>query len=146
QGSYDLIFTATNSDQLSSTGTVNIVVGSGLPAITGIANSASAASPVCSAGSLAGVRGRWLTTSGAGASDPSGSGVELAGSRVKVNGTYAPLVYASPLRVDFVCPASGPGTPLNISIETGAGGSDPVAAAGSPLAPGLFTLDGSGAG
>jgi uncharacterized protein (TIGR03437 family) len=146
QGSYDVVFTATNADQSSSAGPVSIVVGSGRPVITGIANAASAASPVCSAGSLASIRGRWLTPDGSTASDPTASAQELAGSRVKVNGDYAAVVFASSERVDFVCPALGSGTALAIAVETSAGPSDPLAAATAPLAPGLFTLDGSGTG
>jgi uncharacterized protein (TIGR03437 family) len=146
QGSYNVVFTATNADRDSSVGPVNIVVGSGRPAIIGVANAASLAGPVCSAGSLASIRGRWLTADGSSVSDPSASAMELAGSRVKVNGAYAPMVYASRERVDFVCPSPAQGTTAAVSVETGAGTSDPVTAAMAPLAPGLFTLDGSGTG
>jgi uncharacterized protein (TIGR03437 family) len=146
QGSYDLMVTATDSEQASSSGPVTIVVGSGKPSITGVVNAASVKGPVCSGGSLASLQGRWLNPDSSGTSDPSGDALELAGTRVNVNGAYAAVVYASSERVDFVCPALDPGTQMTISVETAAGAADPITAAVAPIAPGLFTLDGSGSG
>jgi uncharacterized protein (TIGR03437 family) len=68
----------------------------------------------------------------------------LDGTKVSVNGEYAPVVYASPSKVIFVCPAARAGA-MSILVETEEGGSA-AAAASSDSAPGIFTIDGSGRG
>ena len=59
-------------------------------------------------------------------SGPSGVVTELGGTRVMINGDYVPILYASPLQVNFLCPAIGAGTPLRISIESEDGATEPL--------------------
>jgi uncharacterized protein (TIGR03437 family) len=146
QGTYHIALTATNSVNASSTGSVAIVVDSGKPVITGVQNAASMAQPACSPASVASLSGRWLASNGAPVSDPSGTVTELGGTRVKVNGEYVSVVYASTTRVDFVCPGTDPGTPLTVSVENEAGIADPVSATMYQTAPGVYSVDGSGTG
>lgn len=146
QGAYDITFTATDSANASSTGQVAITVDSGTPVITGIYNAASWGQPACSPGSVASLAGRWLAAVDTPASDPSGTVTELGGTQVKVNGAYVPVVYASPTRVDFVCPVTDPGTPLIVSAENNAGIADPMSTVMHRTAPGLYSMDGAGGG
>jgi uncharacterized protein (TIGR03437 family) len=146
QGIYSIRLTATNSINASSTGYLTLVVGTGKPVITGIRNAASMAQPACSPGSVASLTGRWLASNGAPVSNPSGTATELGGTRVKVNGEYVSVVYASATRVDFVCPEADPGTALMVSAENEAGIADPISTAMFPSAPGLYSVDGTGTG
>ena len=146
QGIFPIRLMATNSANAASTGNVTIVVDSGKPVITGIQNAASMSQPACSPGSLASLTGRWLASSDAPASNPSGAVNELGGTRVKVNGEYVSVVYASARRVDFVCPETDPGTVLMVSAENAAGIADTVSTTMYPTAPGLYSVDGTGTG
>jgi uncharacterized protein (TIGR03437 family) len=146
QGAYDVPFTASNSAAASSTGRVAIIVDSGKPVITGIHNAANGSEPACSPGSVASLAGRWLASAGSLASDPSGAVTELVGTRVKVNGEYAPVVYASPTRVDFVCPDVAPGRTLMVSAENKAGIADPVSTVMYRTVLGIYSVDGTGIG
>jgi uncharacterized protein (TIGR03437 family) len=147
RGTYDIQFTATNSTNVSSTGDVWIQVDSGEPVITDVRNAASQIPQrACSPGSIASLVGRWLAAGDQPASDPSGGSTQLAGTRVKVNGVYAPVLYASLGRIDFQCPGVEPGTVLDISAETEAAVANPVATIMQSSAPGLYSWDGSGQG
>src|ERR1700733_1407272 len=97
--------------------------------ITGIQNAASLTQPACSPGS-----------------DRSGAVTNLAGTQVKVNGEYASVVYASATRVNFVCPGTDAETALTVSAENGAGVTDPQSTTMYQTAPGLYSVDGTGAG
>ncbi len=147
RGTYDIVFTAANSANLSSTGDVLIQVDSGEPAIATVRNAASQIpQTACSPGSIASLVGRWLAASDQPVADPSGTSTQLAGTRVKVNGMYAPVLYASVGRIDFQCPSVEPGTVLAISAETEAGVANAVATTMQYSAPGLYSWDGSGQG
>ena len=146
QGVYAVTLTATNSATASSTGEIGITVDSGKPIITGILNAASRQEPACSPGSVASLAGRWLAPVGTPVSNPSGTLTELAGTRVRVNGVYVSVVYASPTRVDFVCPVAPPGMRLAIAVENEAGTTDPVSTSTYRTTPGLYSLDGTGSG
>jgi uncharacterized protein (TIGR03437 family) len=147
QGTYTVSFTATNSAGGSSSADVAIQVDAGKPVITDVRNAASqAADAACSPGSIASLMGRWLSTANPPVSDGTGSSTQLGGVQVNVNGTYAPVLYASVTRVDFVCPASDPGSVLNISVENAAGTTDPVQTTVQAIAPAVFSADGSGKG
>lgn len=146
EGEYDVTFTATNSAGASSSGHVMIVVDSGKPVITAARNAANPAKPACSPGSLASVEGRWLAADTEPIVDPSGLTTSLGGTRVRINGNDAPVVYVSRKRIEFVCPALDPGTSLVISAETVNGTADPITATMQAIGPGVFSLDGSGKG
>jgi uncharacterized protein (TIGR03437 family) len=144
-GSYPVVFTATNSAAASSTGKVTIHIGTGKPVAAGVYNAANpSGGAACSPGSLARVTGGWLFQGDAMPVDPPGV-TELGGSRVLVNGQPAELVFASPTRIDFICPNQTPGD-LTVSVETAAGASDPLTAVTQAFSPGIFSLDGSGSG
>ena len=145
-GAYEISFVATNSANASSTGRVPIQVDAGEPVITGVLNGASRGTDnACSPGAVGSVTGRWLSASDRSWSEPSGTAMELGGTRVRINDEYVPVLYASPIQVDFLCPAAGTGT-LRISVENGAGVTNSVEAMMQDVAPGVFSLDGSGRG
>jgi uncharacterized protein (TIGR03437 family) len=146
QGVYRIALTATNSAKATSTGYVTIVVDAGKPVVTGIWNAASMMQPACSPGSVATLTGRWLASRGAPVPDVADGFTELAGTRVKVNGEDASVVYASATRVDFVCPGTDAGTALMVSAENGTGISGPQSTTMYQTAPGLYSVDGTGAG
>ncbi|MBZ5724687.1 MAG: hypothetical protein LAP87_06785 [Acidobacteriia bacterium] len=147
-GTYIISFRATNSANVASTGSVEIQVDNGRPVIIGLRNAASQlAAEACTPGSAASLLGRWLVSSDRPLLDPSGATMQLGGTRVTANGTYVPLLYASPARVDFVCPVSAPGTVVDVALETDAGTvTGPVETIMQTVAPALYSLDGSGSG
>jgi uncharacterized protein (TIGR03437 family) len=145
-GKHEVTFTATNSAGISATERVRIEVDSGEPMVSAMINAATRSpDAACSPGSVASLRGKWLF-SGVSAADPSGNSVELAGTRVRVNGTVAPVLYADSSRVDFLCPQFAAGTPLEAVIEAEAGISGAVKTVMQQVSPGIFSLDGSGLG
>jgi uncharacterized protein (TIGR03437 family) len=146
QGVYSITLTATNSASASSAGYVRITVDSGKPVITGIFNAACRVKAACSPGSVASLAGRWLASVNTPVVNPSGTLTDLAGTRVRVNGEYVPVVYASSTRVDFICPDTPPGTLLTISSDDDAGTTDPVSTTMYQATPGLYSFDGTGGG
>jgi uncharacterized protein (TIGR03437 family) len=57
-----------------------------------------------------------------------------------------PILSIAMDRVDFVCPAVRPGTPLDIVVETESGLSNRLTTRMEEVTPGIFTEDGSGVG
>ena len=56
---------------------------------------------------------------------------------------YVAVLHSSPHSVDFICPASAPGTPLEIALETRLGASNLIQTTMQEAAPGIVTLDAS---
>ena len=77
-----------------------------------------AAPAACSPEAVATLTGRFLPDETAAVSDRSGRATSLAGARVLINGSYTPVLYASPGQVDFLCPTVPPTTALAIAVET----------------------------
>jgi uncharacterized protein (TIGR03437 family) len=125
---YQVRFTATNPTGQSSSRQVAIDVTSGDPTL------ATAERP-CSPGAVAYLTGSWLADPGSTVSDPSGSSMELGGTKVKVNGQYAPVLSASPTEVAFVCPSLSAGTQLAVAVETPSGISGPLSMAMQSASP-----------
>jgi len=122
-------------------------VGSGTPVIVRIVNAASqAVQPACGPNAIASLKGHWLAAAGNPVTDPTGGSTQLAGAKVKINGSYVPIVYAAQQRIDFLCPASAPGTALSVSVENQSETADPVQTTMNAVAAGLYSLDGSGSG
>jgi uncharacterized protein (TIGR03437 family) len=71
--------------------------------------------------------------------------VSLGGVKVLVNGTPAPIYFASPSQIDFVMPWEAAGAKANIQVVTSAGPSNTVAAA-IQTAPQIFTTNQQGSG
>lgn len=146
QGKYRLTFAA--ADGSGETGTANstVWVDAGEPVVDRIANAASGSvQSACSTGGIARIEGRWLTQ-GETASDASGASTELAGTSVQADGTSAPILYASPTRIDILCPEAVSGLPIQLVVRTPGSVSEPIATTQNAAAPGIFTLDGSGSG
>jgi uncharacterized protein (TIGR03437 family) len=129
-------FTATNVDRKTSTAHVTIDVDSGAPVLNVEGNL------TCSPGAIGTLNGKWLAEGIH--SEPSGQTAELGGARVKVNGESSPLIFASPTRVSFLCPALDPGAQLSVAVETAVGASEPVNAAMRMASPEIFSMNGSG--
>ncbi|HJT87199.1 MAG TPA: putative Ig domain-containing protein [Bryobacteraceae bacterium] len=145
QGSYPVTFTATNTASAASSAQVLIQVDSGSPIITDIRNAASQGHPACTPAGVASLVGRWLALVSQPVADPLGSSTQLGGAQVNINGSDAPVLFASAGRVDFVCPNLSPGTALNVSLQNAAGSAS-VQTTMERQSPGIFSLDGSGAG
>lgn len=145
QGRWDIVFSATDTTGASASARVPIEAGSGVPLLRAVMHAAAGSDQeaACAPGSLASAEGDWL--SDATASDPGGQIPALAGARVMVNGRYAPVVYSSPQRIVFICPAASQDA-LSVSVETEAGRSASVQARAKDSAPGIFTMDGLGKG
>ncbi|MGO9617039.1 MAG: putative Ig domain-containing protein [Bryobacteraceae bacterium] len=146
QGTYRLAFNATNSAGDTGTASSVVQVDAGEPVVDRVANAASGSiQGACSPGAIARIEGRWLTQ-GSDASDPSGRSLELAGTSVQMEGESVPILYASPTRIDILCPDAVPALPLDIIVRTGGYVSQPVSTMQNAVAPGIFTVDGSGSG
>src|ERR1017187_8698812 len=79
------------------------------PVITRVQNGADeTAGAACSPNAVGTLVGRFLPEDAAPVSDRSGHATSLAGTRVLINGSYSPVLYASRERVDFLCPAVPP--------------------------------------
>jgi len=147
QGTYRVTFNSLTPTGDLITEDVELEVDSGAPAITKVMNAAShSQDAACSPGAIGRLEGRWLSEESAVASDASGSSLRLSGTAVMVNGDAVPVLYASATRVDFLCPASVPGSHLQIAVETAGGRSEAAETIAQELAPGVFSIDGSGAG
>jgi uncharacterized protein (TIGR03437 family) len=145
QGRHDVIFTATDQNNLSASASVAVSVGQGAPAIAAIGNGAAGSRyNACMPGSPASIFGDWLAADTA--ADASGSGNQLAGTQVLVNGEAVPVLYVSPSQVNFLCPSVAPGTTLEVAVENLAGRAGPVQLRMAEAAAQIVTLDGSGQG
>ena len=75
----------------------------------------------------------------------------LSGVRVQMNGVSARLLYVGPTQINLQCPSLPPGTNLQITVERTDAQQKAIGvhSLGIPMtqaAPGIFSLDGSGAG
>jgi len=139
-GKYQIDFIATNSAGQSSHAQVPLEVDSGLPVLT------SGQPLSCSPGSVASLTGKWLAVPDSMLTDPSGSTMDLGGTKVRVNGEYVPVLAASATRVSFLCPALDVGTRLAVAVETALGITDPVTATVAGAAPRILSLNDSSQG
>lgn len=144
-GHRDVVFVATGATGVSTTKSVRVFVGS-KPELTALQNAAgSAATAACTPNSAASLQGRFLLARESSLTERSGSQLDLGGTRVMINGTPAPVLFASASRVDFVCPPSAPGTALEIAVQSGPDLSNRLTTTMAAAAPGLLTVDDSGA-
>ena len=90
------------------------------------------------------LKGKWLSGSAHGSTDPSGEALSLGGTGVKVNGEFVPVVQVSSGQVQFLCPALPAGTPLSVAVTTAAAETAPVQGVMQSASPAIFSLDGSG--
>jgi uncharacterized protein (TIGR03437 family) len=117
------------------------------PVIRLLRNGADEAAPAaCSPDAVATLIGRFLPEHVAPVSDRSGGATSLAGVRVLINGGYAPVLYASTDRVDFLCPEVPPSTALEIAVETPGGLSNLLETGVEDASPGIFGISGPAAG
>ena len=146
-GQYSVVFTAADTLGLTATQNVAIEVDPGTPNVTGLTNGASQATGLsCSPDGIASLLGSWLVQDDSTWYDTQGPAKQFGGTQVTVNGAAVPLLYASGMRVDFLCPQLDPGTALQISLTTGAGQTSAIQASMQEATPGIFSLDTSGAG
>ena len=137
-GTHRITFGAVNSAQQLSTVQVTIEVDSGAPVLSASEEFA------CSPGATASLGGKWLTESGNTFSDPSGNALDLGSTKVRINGQNVPVLFASPTRVNFLCPALEPGTQLSIVVENASAASEALSATMQTTRPAILSLDGSG--
>jgi uncharacterized protein (TIGR03437 family) len=130
-GMYKVQFNATDQLGQSSSAQVGIDIGSGEPTLAATRNA-------CSPGAIGSVTGSWLAATGASVSDPSGTAIELDGTKLLVNGQYVPLISASATQVQFICPSLPAQTSLELSVETDAGKSGPLNAIMQIASPWVF--------
>ena len=145
-GTHTVVLKAADENSSAADAAVEVEVDSGATAIADVVNAASRLNAAaCSSGSLASITGRWLSNDEP-VEDRSGSETELSGMRVQVNGTYVPVVFASPTEVSFLCPEAAPGTRLGITLETKSGFVGTTETVSEDVAPGLFAINGTGRG
>jgi uncharacterized protein (TIGR03437 family) len=124
KGSHRITFTATNSLGAATSKSTIIEVGPEAPVVDDLVNSATgSAGPACVPGAMATLRGRWLSD-----------------TAIRINGTDVAVLHSSPHSVDFLCPTSAPGTPLEIALETRLGTSNLIQSTMQEAAPGIITL------
>ncbi len=135
-GKYEVAFSAVDSAGQSSTARVSVEAGKGVPVLS------ESQELACSPNAIASLSGKWLAASLSSVSDPTGATMELGGTQVSVNGQLAQLVFSSTRKVQFVCPALPPGTPLSVVVET-ASGTTPKSLVGTmrEAAPRILSLE-----
>lgn len=144
-GPHDVVFSAATAAGVSSSKPVHIVVGS-KPELRALRNAAGpSAEAACAPGSAASLVGRLLFSGDSSREDRSGAQSDLGGTRVLVNGTAVPVLFASAGRVDFVCPTGTPGTELEIAVQSGPDVSNSLSTIMAAGAPGLLTVGDSAA-
>jgi uncharacterized protein (TIGR03437 family) len=145
-GSHTMDFAAVDSQGARSTGTVAVEVESGEPVVRRIVNAASRSpEAACSAGALATIEGRWLSD-GSTAADASGHSWELAGTRVWADGAAVPILSATATELSILCPDTVAGSEMQLVVQTGHGTAEPLQTVVRSATPGIFSLDGTGAG
>lgn len=141
---------ASPSGQISHAGTATVaasapIPGTSQPSTFTLANIATGQpGDVCSPGGLASILGPGLGVQSPQKVDSFPLPTKLAGVQVKVNGTPAPLLFASDSQINFQCPILRAGTPLTLTVEDPAGVlSTPILSEMQSAAPGLFTFNGT---
>ena len=145
-GLYIVHFTGTNAAGISTTQDVVLEVTSSTPVISMLTNSASYVQEGCSPGAVATLLGTGFVKAGAKSAASGPLPTEVNGLRVKVNGTYLPVLYAAESVANFQCPQLAPGDSVSLTIESDTGTSSSLASQMQFATPGIFTLDGSGKG
>ncbi len=146
-GGHTVQFTATNTAGASSSKNVFVNVGSDTPVILSLANAASYVNDGgCSPGAVATFLGEGFANTAPKAASASPIPIELNGVRVKANGAYMPVFYASETQINVQCPELAPGNPLTLTVESTTGTSAPLSTTVQYTTPGIFSLDGSGRG
>jgi uncharacterized protein (TIGR03437 family) len=138
----------TSPPQMDSSPTTSIsdLEPSVTPVLGRLQNGTVAGPAACSPEAVATLTGRFLPDETAAVSDRSGRATSLGGVRVLINGSYTPVLYASPGQVDFLCPTVPPTTALAIAVETAAGLSNLLETRVEDASPGILTIGGSIAG
>jgi uncharacterized protein (TIGR03437 family) len=146
-GIHTVHFTATDASQATSSADVIVRVESDTPVVLRLVNAASDVdNGGCSPGSLVALFGGSFTHAPGRAAKVSPLPTTLSGVRVKANGDYLPVLYASEFQVNVQCPQLAPGSPLTLVLEDSNGSSSPLSSTAQFATPGIFTLDGSGGG
>jgi hypothetical protein len=146
-GAFRVTFQARNAIGKTAERTVALTVGTGAPVVETVDNAAgSAAAAVCSPGSLASIRGRFLFNGAMPLASRSQPVMQFGETKVLINGSAVPLISVSRGRVEFVCPDVAAGTKLSVVVSTDAGDSEAMAVRAEEVAPGVLTVDGTGAG
>jgi len=104
---------------------------------TPVVNSASYAGPAAP-GAMVTVFGQNLA-SGVASATAVPLATSLAGATVLINGSPAPMLYASSSQINFQMPLVGPGT-ASMSVERDGSGSAPVGIVVAPSVPGIFAF------
>ncbi len=129
-GTYPAEFAVINGLGQSSSATVEVEVVSGEPVLDKLIHGASRAEGACTPGSLATLRGTGF-----------GKHVQLS-----LNGEPATVIAATAREITFQCPDLAPGTALYFQARHGDHSSNILDSVMTDAAPGIFSLDGSGAG
>ena len=138
QGVYDLKFAA-NSLATTSTATLLIEVGSGVPTIRNQSQFA------CTPGAVGALSGKWLGPDDS-VADPTGRSSELSGTSIRVNGNLVPILSASKTYASFVCPSGNLGDILRIELQTPAGAAETFQTIMRPANPTLLSIPDSSQG
>jgi uncharacterized protein (TIGR03437 family) len=146
-GAYTVHFTATDAAQATSSADVIVNVESTVPVALHLVNAASYVdNGGCSPGSIVTLLGGSFTHAPGQPASVSPLPTTLNGIRVKGNGFYLPVLYASEFQVSVECPQLAPGTALSLVAENSNGSSAPLSTTTQYATPGIFSVDGSGKG
>jgi uncharacterized protein (TIGR03437 family) len=144
----DVAFSSNGDVYIADTGNNRIRLLSPAVAITSVVNSASNATGAIAPGEIITIFGTLLGPSTLVVNGPNASGVyptQLAGTSVSINGTAAPMVYASATQVAAVVPYEITGSSAQVTVAYQGATSSPATVAVAASNPALFTV-GSGSG
>ena len=144
----DVALNSAGSVYIADTGNNRIRLLSPSAAITSVANSASNAAGAISPGEIITIFGSLLGPSTLVVNGPNATGAyptQVGGTTVSINGTAAPMIYASATQVAAVVPYEITGSTAQVTVQYHGAASSPASLAIAPSDPALFTV-GSGTG
>jgi uncharacterized protein (TIGR03437 family) len=144
----DVALSPAGSLYVADTGNSRIRLLSPALAITSVANSASNVGGAIAPGEIVTIFGSLLGPSTLVVSGPNASGAyptQVGGTSVSINGTPAPMIYASATQVAAVAPYEITGSTAQVTVQYQGATSSPASVAIAPSDPALFTV-GSGTG
>jgi uncharacterized protein (TIGR03437 family) len=121
--------------------------GDASPLLLAVVDAASYQTDPLSPGGIVTIFGMNLgPAQGAGATDNNSVPVTLAGSKVLVGGTAAPLLYVQANQINAVIPYGIPMDSVQVQVEVNETASNSLTLAVAPAAPAVFTVSVSGSG
>lgn len=147
-GTFPIVLTASDAAGLSTSQNLVITVAPAKAVVLGLYNAATyALDKTCSTGSLGSLVGANFASQGLQVAGPLPWPTQLAGVRVTLNNTDAPILSISDTLIQFQCPILSAGAQVTLTVEPASGGpSDPLQFVMAEATPGVFIMNATNQG